>query len=231
MHRTESGLQTVREWGKASSIDRPFIVLTETKFMGRRVQGGPSVSPRVRAGTTEIPERRLTLNPSSGSRLILGQGLRGRGPGRPPCWRTLEESCKGLGSVSLKNKQPTHTHTMQSPNVRFPCLECQVPHSGWQTHGDGGSEPRSLSPRYSDRDCICHDVRRRRIYNNKSCSSSVFNDTIQGPRAPAVKPGRITQLKLETPGAQAYCSTYYKAVRVGDSWLLLNTLNFELLNF
>jgi hypothetical protein len=59
----------------------------------------------------------------------------------------------------------------------------------------------------------------------------VFSDTIQGPRAPAVKPGRITQLKLETPGAQAYCSTYYKAVRVGDSWLLLNTLNFELLNF
>ena len=35
--------------------------------MGRRVQGGPSVSPRVRAGTTEIPERRLTLNPSSWS--------------------------------------------------------------------------------------------------------------------------------------------------------------------
>jgi len=27
------------------------------------------------------------------------------------CWRTLKESCKGLGSVSLKNKQPTHTHT------------------------------------------------------------------------------------------------------------------------
>ena len=60
---------------------------------------------------------------------------------------------------------------------------------------------------------------------------SYFNDTVEGPRAPAVKPGRITQLKLETPGAQAYCSTYYKAVRVGDSWLLLNTLNFELLNF
>jgi len=33
----------------------------------------------------------------------------GGGPGKPPCWRTLEESCKGLGSVSLKNKQPTHT--------------------------------------------------------------------------------------------------------------------------
>ena len=26
-----------------------------------------------------------------------------------PCWRTLEESCKGLGSVSLKNKQQQHT--------------------------------------------------------------------------------------------------------------------------
>ena len=33
----------------------------------------------------------------------------GGGPGRPPCWRTLEESCKGLGSVSLKNKQQQHT--------------------------------------------------------------------------------------------------------------------------
>ena len=40
---------------------------------------------------------------------MLGRGLRGGGPGRPPCWRTLKESRKGLGSVSLKNKQPTHT--------------------------------------------------------------------------------------------------------------------------
>ena len=39
-------------------------------------------------------------------------GLRGGGPGKPPFWRTLEESCKGLGSVSLKiNNQHTHTHT------------------------------------------------------------------------------------------------------------------------
>ena len=29
----------------------------------------------------------------------------GGGPGKPPCWRTLEESCKGLGSV---NNQHTH---------------------------------------------------------------------------------------------------------------------------
>ena len=35
----------------------------------------------------------------------------GGGPGKPPCWRTLKESCKGLGSVSLKiNNQHTHTH-------------------------------------------------------------------------------------------------------------------------
>ena len=39
----------------------------------------------------------------------------GGGPGRPPCWRTLKESCKGLGSVSLKNKQPTHTHHAKIP--------------------------------------------------------------------------------------------------------------------
>ena len=40
---------------------------------------------------------------------ILGGGLRGGGPGRSPFWRTLEESCKGLGSVTLKiNTQQTH---------------------------------------------------------------------------------------------------------------------------
>jgi hypothetical protein len=44
-----------------------------------------------------------------GRRWILDQGLRGGSPGKPPCWRTLKESCKGLGSVSLINKQPTHT--------------------------------------------------------------------------------------------------------------------------
>jgi len=33
----------------------------------------------------------------------------GGGRGRPPCWRTLKESYKGLGSVSLKiNNQHTH---------------------------------------------------------------------------------------------------------------------------
>ena len=34
------------------------------------------------------------------------------GPGRPPCWCTLKESCKGLGSVSLKIKTlNTHVQT------------------------------------------------------------------------------------------------------------------------
>jgi len=33
----------------------------------------------------------------------------GRGPSRSPCWRTPEESCKGLGSVTLKMN--TH-HTL-----------------------------------------------------------------------------------------------------------------------
>ena len=36
--------------------------------------------------------------------------ITGGGPGRPPFWRTLEESCKGLGSVTLKiNTQHTRT--------------------------------------------------------------------------------------------------------------------------
>jgi hypothetical protein len=32
----------------------------------------------------------------------------GGGPCRPPFWRTLEESCKGLGSVVKTNNQHTH---------------------------------------------------------------------------------------------------------------------------
>jgi hypothetical protein len=40
-----------------------------------------------------------------------GSGTTGGMVGRPPCWRTLEESRQGLGSVSLKiNNQHTHTH-------------------------------------------------------------------------------------------------------------------------
>ena len=53
-----------------------------------------------------------------GRRWILGRGLRGGGPGRPPCWRTLKESCKGLGSVSLKiNNQ--HTHARERERERM----------------------------------------------------------------------------------------------------------------
>jgi hypothetical protein len=43
-----------------------------------------------------------------GQRWILDQVLRGGVPGRPPFWRTLKESYKGLGSVTLKiNTQHT----------------------------------------------------------------------------------------------------------------------------
>jgi hypothetical protein len=35
----------------------------------------------------------------------------GGGPGKPPCWRTLKESCKGLGSVSLKINHQNHPNT------------------------------------------------------------------------------------------------------------------------
>ncbi len=44
-----------------------------------------------------------------GQRWILDEGLLGGGPSRSPFWRTPEESCKGLGSVTLKiNTQHTH---------------------------------------------------------------------------------------------------------------------------
>ena len=53
----------------------------------------------------------------------VGDYVRGGGPGRPPCWRTLEESCKGLGSVSLQNKQPTHTGGACYPESDRECLQ------------------------------------------------------------------------------------------------------------
>ena len=61
----------------------------------------------------------------SGQRGLLGQGLRGGGPGRPPFWRKMEESRKGLCSVILKiNNQHTvpitnsgaHQNIYKKPN-------------------------------------------------------------------------------------------------------------------
>ena len=43
-----------------------------------------------------------------GQRWILDGGLRGGGPSRSPFWRTLVESCQGLGSVTLKKTLNTH---------------------------------------------------------------------------------------------------------------------------
>jgi len=53
----------------------------------------------------------------TGRRRILDRGLRGGGPGRPPCWRTLKESCKGLGSVSLKINHSSTTVTISVPQI------------------------------------------------------------------------------------------------------------------
>jgi hypothetical protein len=44
-----------------------------------------------------------------GQRVILGQRLRGGGPGRPFCARRFKELRKGLGPVTLENKNTTHT--------------------------------------------------------------------------------------------------------------------------
>jgi len=51
----------------------------------------------------------------------------GGGPSRPPFWRKLEESCKGLGSVTLKNKQSTH--------LRISCLSSVI--GGFQASRQG----------------------------------------------------------------------------------------------
>jgi hypothetical protein len=57
-----------------------------------------------------------------GQQWIPGEGLRGGVPSRSPFWRTPEESCKGLGSVTLKNKHSTHTLHLRSigPDIQRP---------------------------------------------------------------------------------------------------------------
>ena len=65
--------------------------------------------PGNNSSRTRAIEPRYSLRPP-GQRGILGGGLPREGPGRPPFWRTPEESCKGLGSVTFKiNTQHTHT--------------------------------------------------------------------------------------------------------------------------
>jgi hypothetical protein len=69
---------------------------------------------------------------------ILDEGLRGGGPSRSPFWRTPEDSCKGLGSVSFKiNTQHTHRSQFAPPT------------SDRQT--DGQREPKSDCPTIGDR--------------------------------------------------------------------------------
>ena len=55
--------------------------------------------------------RETTGRPGPGQRWILDRGLREGGPSTPPFWHTPEESCKGLGSVTLKYKHSTTNRT------------------------------------------------------------------------------------------------------------------------
>jgi len=53
-----------------------------------------------------------------GQRGILGGGLRGGGPGRPPFWRTPIKPRKGLGPVPLEiNTLDTHYGPRQFPST------------------------------------------------------------------------------------------------------------------
>jgi hypothetical protein len=70
-----------------------------------RHSGGPGSTlalGRQHSGTRAIGPRHRP----PGQRWILDQVLRGGVPGRPPFWRTLKESYKGLGSVTLKINDP-----------------------------------------------------------------------------------------------------------------------------
>ncbi len=78
--------------------------------MGGREEGGEKEKKRGERGGRESEKgRKRNREREECAWWATSRHLRGGGPGRPPCWRTLEESCKGLGSVSLKKKQPTHT--------------------------------------------------------------------------------------------------------------------------
>ena len=62
------------------------------------------------------------LHKVPGRRGILGRGLRGGGPGRPPFWRTLISPAERWGwtPVSLKNKHSTHTPAGVDTRTRSP---------------------------------------------------------------------------------------------------------------
>ena len=74
------------------------------------------------------PQHRLPVQ-----RWILGGGLRGGGPGRPPFWRTLKESSTGLGLVTLKiNTQ--HTGTGPPPRLPLPTHSFIIGPAGINAH-------------------------------------------------------------------------------------------------
>ena len=80
-------------------------LMKQTFFLSLFISHTRTVTPRYQPPSMEDS---VTSQPP-GQRWILGQGLWVGGSGRSPCWRTPEESCKGLGSVTLKiNTQHTH---------------------------------------------------------------------------------------------------------------------------
>ena len=108
-----------------------------------------------------------------GRRWILDGGLRGGGPGRSPCWRTLKESCKGLGSVSLKiNNQ--HTHTKTTLGSRSPDGWDQIPRwaGGWAcTSHPGVLDSKREEPEKTGR----HPVLKYRVPQGSNPREQFFN--------------------------------------------------------
>ena len=81
-----------------------------------------------------------------------GSGTTGGGPGRPPCWRTLKESCKGLGSVSLKiNNQHTH-------GLGFTCRYADLPLTLLGVPVSIGADPGHGLPEQGPRTETCRVV-------------------------------------------------------------------------
>ena len=78
------------------------------------------------------------------------------------------ESCKGLGSVSLKNKQPTHTPHLRSivPNVQRRMAYFALPVQGKSLHMAGKVYPTGqVYHSHCPVDNICYATNRRALHS------------------------------------------------------------------
>ena len=112
-------------------------------------------------------------------------GTTGGGPGRPLFWRTLEESCKGLGSVTFKiNTQHTHCDCGNPESVCV-CRLFIFKVTGQAPYGARSAFAKRAA--YPDPQPVVPDP------EEEEEDLFVCNDTIEGPRA---KPESLATLSF-----------------------------------